>query len=221
MFFTLSRSIIRHGYFSLAVLVCVTAAQANDDTPSQNAEKNVESVEYPQWPAHVRVNKEIIPPPPPGPYMSTALGDYSAPGSGFTRELNRPEMGFDSANVPMDVFSPDIPWPKNLRTPKSPNKWMPDNGYSYAPPHQPQRMSRQNNQAPSANNFNSVPRVNSNNTNAYRQPSMSFMSNNFNLQNLPGGYYQPRYQYPVKDFYRQPEVRVNRSPYPLSNKPRY
>jgi len=214
--FTLSRTILQSSCVSFALMACVSLVHADDEAPSQNFEDNVEGVEFPQWPARATVNKDIIPPPPPGPYMSTALGDYSIHGPRFARQVNRPEMGFDSANVPMDIYSPDIPWPKDLRAPNPSNTWMPEEGYKYAPKDS-QSMPKPRIYRPPVNNMITLPGMN----NSYRIPSMGFMPNNFKQQTTPGNYYQPRYQYPVNNLYRKPEAAVNSSPYPLSNKPRY
>ncbi len=65
-------------------------------------------------------SRKIIPPPPPGPYSSSALSDYSvlvppsafhAAGPGQHRSTNNTA----ATPVPMETFSPDIPWPTNLR----------------------------------------------------------------------------------------------------------
>jgi hypothetical protein len=101
---------------------------------------------FPPWPKRRQEHKEIIPPPPPGPYMSSALSDFSVKGLSFGRDFNRPELnepvsGFVTSDVPIETFSPDIPWPEqdhqhqqhnhNL---KSPNRWMPENGYRFVEP---------------------------------------------------------------------------------------
>ncbi|MCK4833217.1 MAG: hypothetical protein KAT12_00530, partial [Gammaproteobacteria bacterium] len=75
---------------------------------------------FPRWPQRQKAVREIIPPPPPGPYMSSALSDYSVRAPSFGRDMNKdvkpnPARMRDSAPVSMDDFSPDIPWPKNLR----------------------------------------------------------------------------------------------------------
>ena len=98
---------------------------------------------FPQWPTYPQVTKEIIPPPPPGPYMSSALNDYSVSAPSFGIDPGKYEAGRHAANrhdafhLPMGMFSPDIPWPKNLRPGgyDSPVRWLPENGYQYAKPH--------------------------------------------------------------------------------------
>ena len=56
--------------------------------------------------------KEIVPPPPPGPYRSTALSGFSVEKQSFAHHLNKPAARSDSVNVPMDTFSPDRAWPE-------------------------------------------------------------------------------------------------------------
>jgi hypothetical protein len=87
---------------------------------------------FPRWPERAQAHKELIPPPPPGPYMSTALNDHSVQGRSFGAGLNKPPVHhFDPSAVPMDMYSPDRPWPDNLRPS---NHWMPDKGYHFASP---------------------------------------------------------------------------------------
>jgi len=75
---------------------------------------------FPRWPQRQQENRKIIPPPPPGPYSSSALSDHSVPvppsvyhaaRSGSHRSTNNAA----ATPVPMETFSPDIPWPTNLR----------------------------------------------------------------------------------------------------------
>lgn len=84
-------------------------------------------------PLHKTPVREMMappPPPPPGPYRSTALKSYSekapmfgsdrskaAPAKHYWKQRapSAPDSQFDFATLPMAMFSPDIPWPKNLR----------------------------------------------------------------------------------------------------------
>lgn len=68
-------------------------------------------------PQHRRqqVKKNVIPPPPPGPYISSALRGSSVKASSSGRNINKPAYRTAPSHVPMDAFSPDRPWPKNLR----------------------------------------------------------------------------------------------------------
>jgi len=104
---------------------------------------------YPRWPERRMVNREMIPPPPPGPYMSSALSDFTVKGLSFARdssfdrdadsdELNDSEYMFESSNAAIKRFNPDRPWPKNLQSKNTrlPSRWMPDNGYRYVNPRQ-------------------------------------------------------------------------------------
>ena len=101
---------------------------------------------FPRWPQRQQPRKENIPPPPPGPYMSSALSDHSVKAPSFARDFNKPVYRHDPSFVPMDTFSPDIPWPKGLRGNKGKNagRWKPKNGYRYAHPQMlPPRMNSQ------------------------------------------------------------------------------
>lgn len=95
--------------------------QGMQPQPDRMADNRAQRPGFPGWPQHQQGNRVIIPPPPPGPYMSSALRDYSvrapAPGPGFGKHKPRrpPVSRKGSAPVPIDTFSPDIPWPKNLR----------------------------------------------------------------------------------------------------------
>jgi len=98
------------------------------------------SLNFPRWPQYQQENNEIIPPPPPGPYKSSALSDYSvnAPVSAYhsgKHPSRRQVVHHNSAVMPMNMYSPDIPWPTDLR----PERRMPDyrapaQGYHHAAP---------------------------------------------------------------------------------------
>jgi len=84
----------------------------------------------PRWPEQRKVLKERVPPPPPGPYMSSALSGSSVNGFFFT-PANKPAVKFESPGSPKEAFSTDISWHSNS---KSPSRWKPENGYSYVKP---------------------------------------------------------------------------------------
>jgi len=93
---------------------------------------------YPRWPEHSMPKRDIIPPPPPGPYMSTALNRFSLEGPSFDRpEISRPPRrsmpAFESADTRMPAFGPDMPWPddpgSNNSTPLK--RWQPEKGYHF------------------------------------------------------------------------------------------
>ena len=104
---------------------------------------------FPDWPERKKSNRQqVVPPPPPGPYMSSALSDFSVRGPSFgsnsvSSESNKAASRSDPSNIPMATFSPDRPWidhaykkhKYNADCPPacSPQRWMPENGYQYAP----------------------------------------------------------------------------------------
>lgn len=109
---------------------------SNEDTglksaaqPKSVQSKSVRS-DFPGWPERQQTDrKSKIPPPPPGPYMSTALSIQSIRGASFEKNRDnnseRRAVAKDDSN---DRFSPDRPWPSNLR---SPSRWKPENGYQF------------------------------------------------------------------------------------------
>ncbi len=87
---------------------------------------------FPRWPERRHEKRERLPPPPPGPYMSSALAlDGSvvsnSPFSGDQSLAKVPAK----ASVSKSTFSPDISWPSNSH---SPHRWKPEAGYHYVQP---------------------------------------------------------------------------------------
>lgn len=87
---------------------------------------------FPRWPERRHEKRERLPPPPPGPYMSSALAlDGSAvSNSPFSRDESPAKVPAQS-NVSKSTFSPDTPWPSNSH---SPHRWKPEAGYHYVQP---------------------------------------------------------------------------------------
>jgi hypothetical protein len=193
--------------------------------PDRMSDNRAQRLNFPGWPQHQQGNRAIIPPPPPGPYVSSALSDYSvrapAPGPRFGKHMPRrpPAPRKGSASVPMDTFSPDIPWPKNLR----PERRMPDHrvsgqGNHYAKPKAMQKQLPVSPYGPTNrnrySNFNygkrqgqylSGPKMNDMGMNGSRwMPSMGMMSQgpyNNRLNHAPsyGSNYNPLYSQPVNN----------------------
>jgi hypothetical protein len=86
---------------------------------------------FPRWPTREQANREVIPPAPPGPYMSSALSPFSMTGPSFSRDANQAASRMRSTEMPMKAFSPDIAWPSNL---DSPQRWLPESGYTFVNP---------------------------------------------------------------------------------------
>lgn len=180
---------------------------------------------FPNWPQRKKTNKEVIPPPPPGPYMSSALSDYSLRAPSFGRDHDKyerqsPVNRSDSVSAAMDTFSPDVPWPKNLRHAKhkhkhkSPERWIPENGYQYVEP-QPGNYSLGSNQGPRMKGMNM--------SGARWMPSMGTAqqgpyNTGQNFAPVYGPNYGPRYGRPAVN---NNGVNSANPPYPRSNKPRY
>ena len=197
------------------LLVNSLVAQAEEQSGSSATNDFMSVSGFPQWPNRVQANKEMVPPPPPGPYMSTALSDYSVKGSRFKHGVSRPEMGFDVVNPTIDSFSPDIPWPDDLRTPR---RWVPEKGYTFAPP--PVKRNVTPARPSNNNNYGYNYRPNGMNN---MLPTMGFNSNKprqLGPQNMPSGGYSSGPRYPANN-YGQSTKPVNRTPYPVSNEPGY
>lgn len=81
------------------------------------------------WPvAHVK--KEGVPPPPPGPYISSALSEMNQPFSSNTTRNSQSMAGTGSQHSPSPLLRPDMPWPVKRFPPKM---WRPEGGANYAP----------------------------------------------------------------------------------------
>lgn len=86
---------------------------------------------YPQWPERP-VRRQIIPPPPGGPYMSSAMSEIDAfpHDSGGVRNES---SGSAEQRTGLSFFGVDMPWPE---TPErdAPEPWMPESGeYRFVP----------------------------------------------------------------------------------------
>ena len=112
--------------------------QAASDNRRDEVRRKENRFSYPRWPEHSPPKRDIIPPPPPGPYMSTALNRFSLEGPSFERpEISRPPRrgvaAFDTTDTRMPAFGPDTPWPddpgSNNSTPLK--RWEPERGYHF------------------------------------------------------------------------------------------
>ena len=107
----------------------VTTAEVEESAvTSASEDPAARTFSFPQWPERKQISRERVPLAPPGPYMSSALSDFSFKGPTFDRDINRRPVKTDSADFSMDKFSPDTPWPSQAN---SPTRWRPDNGYRY------------------------------------------------------------------------------------------
>ena len=147
--------------FILLMFSTLSQAESSDNAASHDSatksEAGLKSVaddqqrdfKFPDWPERQQSNRQMIPPPPPGPYMSSALSDFSVRGTSFGRnsdrhEWDKPVFKLDPSNIPMDTFSPDRPWPESGHKKHmhnrdcapgcSPSRWLPENGYQYVKP---------------------------------------------------------------------------------------
>ncbi len=135
--------------------------EAKTDSEFESNPANVRlNYKYPRWPTRMMAKRDRIPPPPPGPYMSSALSGFTVEGLSFggesdfgndfnsdfnsiAGETNDTKSMFDSSSAAIDQFSPDKPWPKDLQSknPRLPNRWMPDSGYRYVNPGEKQKTT--------------------------------------------------------------------------------
>ena len=108
-------------------------SQAAEAAETSASEDQRGKFSFPRWPENrSSVSRERIPLAPPGPYMSSALSDYSFKESSFDDIRSRRASRMDSSDMSMERFSPDIPWPSHA---ESPARWQPENGYRYVEPH--------------------------------------------------------------------------------------
>ncbi len=132
--------------FVLLSCSMVSFAESSDLPDSANKFQSFDNGQmrysFPQWPLRKQVVREMIPPPPPGPYMSTALNDFSVKGFSFRRDFDRykssdelragnAEFKSNATEKSMDVFSPDRPWPEfssstHSRRDVRPRRWQPE-----------------------------------------------------------------------------------------------
>jgi len=84
-------------------------------------------VSYQQWPGSPTMAKtDSIPPPPPGPYISSGLSDLP---SKITNNSGRNQQTLESSQV-SPLIRPDAPWPGQSEHPKI---WKPEGEVAYAP----------------------------------------------------------------------------------------
>jgi hypothetical protein len=84
------------------------------DSSQENEAGSAARYHYPKWPERQYEKREMVPPPPPGPYMSTALSDHSVRGPSFSSQRSLYEEPRSAPMSPPDMkmFSPDRKWPR-------------------------------------------------------------------------------------------------------------
>ena len=113
------------------LLVSVQAVNAADEAVAAENQASSEDgglqPAYPAWPER-QTRKNDVPPPPPGPYMSTAL-TYA--GQGFSCCPGSETGGDGEQKIVHSPFFKGMPWPEKQRPPQ---RWLPEGGeYTYAP----------------------------------------------------------------------------------------
>lgn len=116
---------------TLAGQAAETAEASAESMAVASGEEPQRRYSFPQWPERKQVTREVIPPAPPGPYMSSALSHFSTAGTTFSRRADKPVARMRSPEMPMQAFSPDLAWPSQLA---SPQRWIPENGYQFVDP---------------------------------------------------------------------------------------
>ncbi|HHJ36253.1 MAG TPA: hypothetical protein ENJ87_10855 [Gammaproteobacteria bacterium] len=138
--------------------------------------KQQQVYDYPKWPERKQATREIVPPPPPGPYMSSALigGTIKAPS--FGNRIKKSEMAVGPSGFSMNNFSPDVPWPTDM---KPPSRWKPKNGYHYV--ESPVKKNTQRDVRTGGYGYRPQPEA------SMRRPGMQFGQNPMNNSgNQPG-----------------------------------
>jgi hypothetical protein len=83
---------------------------------------------YPEWPERP-ARRELIPPPPAGPYMSSALSDFDAFPVNTGGLRNEPKEQW----MPLPFLDADMPWPETPEYAR-PEPWIPESGeYHFVP----------------------------------------------------------------------------------------
>ncbi|NOQ89031.1 MAG: hypothetical protein GQ550_08920, partial [Gammaproteobacteria bacterium] len=107
--------------FSLLMFSTLLQAESPDNVDSSDsaatAEAGLKSAAgdqprdyiFPDWPERKQAHRQVVPPPPPGPYMSSALSDFSVRGPSFGNnpdrsESNKAASSSDPSDVPMATF---------------------------------------------------------------------------------------------------------------------
>lgn len=209
---------------SIIFLVIFTSlAYADVKIPGEQIGVNQHQLfKYPQSSSQESGSREIIPPPPPGPYTSSALRVNTTNQFGSGNTEDRLEGNFDAQNIPMETFSPEIPWPDDLRGSQS---QLPEKNNSYIRPPVMKHSDRSPSSCmPARHRYEPDYPVNMSGMNIQRNtamPGAPAPSNVFRQQNGYGIKHPPVYQYPTNNVYQQPGYQQNRNSYPVSNMPRY
>lgn len=107
------------------------AESASEAVTATDVKEQPRRYSFPRFPARKQVHREVIPPAPPGPYMSSALNRFSTDGTAFSRNESKPAIRMNSPNMSMQAFSPDVAWPSYHN---SPQRWQPEDGYHFVEP---------------------------------------------------------------------------------------
>ncbi len=177
----------------------------------------------------------FIPPPPPGPYLSSALKPSTVKAQSAARHTNfnrnRKVMDvtdwvFDSSSTAMDRFSPDRPWPDDWQPSNRPlpSHWMSGDVPHHAKPRAHDRVgSASHNRMPFMSHYDyRMPRnMPLHNMPSHNMPphSMPPIHPNNMMQSWPSQAYEPAMQQPV--FQQMPSMgRYMREPFMHNNEMR-
>ena len=135
---------MKYLYISLLFAFAINLQAQAEESVAENTDvvESATTFKFPPWPeaaASGLPDSDFVP-PPPGPYMSSAL---SAVGNGF-------DLGSAPRSEPAEaaIVKPDMAWPERRFAPP-PERWIPENGYHYAPADEvkPSPLARQPRQA--------------------------------------------------------------------------
>lgn len=91
-----------------------TAAAADATAASSNEDKQ-DTFRFPRWPENRPITRERMPLAPPGPYMSSALSDFSFERPPIENDWNTPRHTGDLPDGSIEKYSPYMPWPSHTR----------------------------------------------------------------------------------------------------------
>lgn len=93
----------------------IAGAETTNKEPSSATDNQQHAFNFPRWPDSRPVYRQRIPLAPPGPYMSSALSEFSFDRSSYGRDRGRSGIRNESSEMQMQPFNPNMAWPNHAR----------------------------------------------------------------------------------------------------------